>query len=119
MTVLAPHTAATFGQRAGYGWRIVQRAIGVLRSRIRPATRRTAVVVPLNAMFDSALLPQFDRERAELEAFDLYLYDVMNDPRLRGQIVFEYGTLLRTIDKWVGLRVLDIGTGRSTLPRWM
>ena len=43
----------------------------------------------------------------------------MNAPRLRGQIVFEYGTLLRAIDSWAGLRVLDIGTGRSTFPRWM
>jgi SAM-dependent methyltransferase len=119
MIAPAPSMAATLAQRAGYGWRVVQRATGVLRSRIRPVSRRTATAVPFNAMFDSALLPQFDCERAELEAFDLYLYDVMNSPRLRGQVVFEYGTLLRAIDAWVGVRVLDIGTGRSTLPRWM
>ena len=54
-----------------------------------------------------------------LERFDLYLFDVMNAPRLRGQIVFEYGTLLRAIDSWEHLSVLDVGTGRSTFPRWM
>jgi SAM-dependent methyltransferase len=43
----------------------------------------------------------------------------MNSPRLHGQIVFEYGTLLRAIERWRGLRVLDIGTGRSTFPNWM
>ncbi len=43
----------------------------------------------------------------------------MTSPRLRGQIVFEYGTLLRAIDRWTGLRVLDVGTGRSTFPAWM
>jgi SAM-dependent methyltransferase len=58
-------------------------------------------------------------ERHTLEQFDLYLYDVMTAPHLKGQIVFEYGTLLRAIPSWRGLRVLDVGTGRSTFPRWM
>ena len=40
----------------------------------------------------------------------------MNSPRLEGQIVFEYGTLLRALERWSGLRVLDVGTGRSTFP---
>ena len=34
-------------------------------------------------------------------------------------MVFEYGTLLDGIGDWSGLRVLDVGTGRSTLPQWM
>jgi hypothetical protein len=70
-------------------------------------------------MFSSAMVPALEQERSALERFDLYLYDVMNSPRLDGQIVFEYGTLLRAIGRWPGLRVLDVGTGRSTLPRWM
>ncbi len=70
-------------------------------------------------MFNSALPEALGHERSVLERFDLYLYDVMNSPRLEGQIVFEYGTLLHQIDGWSGLRVLDVGTGRSTLPRWM
>jgi ubiquinone/menaquinone biosynthesis C-methylase UbiE len=70
-------------------------------------------------MFNSILAENLGYERATLERFDLYLYDVMNSPRLDGQIVFEYGTLLHQIDEWSGLRVLDVGTGRSTFPRWM
>ena len=79
-----------------------------------------APAVPFNAMFSHArCLPALQAERSPLERFDLYLFDVMNAPRLRGQIVFEYGTLLRAIDRWKGLSVLDVGTGRSTFPRWM
>jgi SAM-dependent methyltransferase len=70
-------------------------------------------------MFDGARPDALGPERSVLERFDLYLFDVMNSPRLEGIIVFEYGTLLRAIDRWSGLRVLDVGTGRSTLPRWM
>lgn len=54
-----------------------------------------------------------------LEAFDLYLNMTLQDPRLEGQIVFEYGELLAAVPDWRGLRVLDVGSGRSTLPRWM
>ena len=70
-------------------------------------------------MFNACLLPMLEPERSQLERFDLYLYDVMNSPRLHGEKVFEYGTLLRAIDRWTGLRVLDIGTGRTTFPNWM
>jgi SAM-dependent methyltransferase len=70
-------------------------------------------------MFDTTRLETFENERKALAGFDLHLFDVMNSARLRGQIVFEYGTLLRAMDRWQGRRVLDIGTGRSTLPRWM
>ena len=70
-------------------------------------------------MFGKALVPELRPEQLTLARFDLYLYDVMKSERLEGQIVFEYGTLLRSIGSWAGLRVLDVGTGRSTLPAWM
>lgn len=64
-------------------------------------------------------LPLLAREKAVLETLDLYLYRTLNSTYLRGQIVFEYGTLLNCIKDWAGLRVLDVGAGRSSLPRWM
>ena len=70
-------------------------------------------------MFSPRSCRRSKAERAALEQFDLYLFDVMNAPRLRGQIVFEDGTLLRAIGLWKALRVVDVGTGRSTLPGWM
>ena len=111
--------AAMLRQRAAYGWRVMHRLSGVLRARLRPLATTTRTPVAFNAMYDAAAPAALDRERRELERFDLYLFDAMNTPRLRGQIVFEYGTLLRAVPSWAGLRVLDIGTGRSTLPRWM
>src|SRR6185436_4874619 len=72
-----------------------------------------------NAMFARNLLPTFEPYRHDLETFDMYLFDIMNSARLRGEKVFEYGTLLAGIAGWNGLRVLDVGTGRSTLPQWM
>jgi SAM-dependent methyltransferase len=118
MMVAKPTTKS----RLSYGWRVMGQASGVLLARLRslpalaPSARRTQ---PSNVMFNAALLPMLEPERFELERFDLYLYDVMNSPRLRGEKVFEYGTLLRAIDRWAGLRVLDIGTGRTTFPYWM
>ena len=96
-------------------------ALGVVKARLRDAvaTRESAPVVPFNVMFNSDLLPPLERQRRSLETFDLYLFDIMNAPRLQGEKVFEYGTLLRGIPDWRGLRVLDVGTGRSTLPQWM
>jgi SAM-dependent methyltransferase len=106
--------------RLGYGWRTLRRAAGVLAARAQPGSfSRKSTALPANVMFNSALPEALGYERSRLERFDLYLYDVMNSPRLEGQIVFEYGTLLRQIDAWSGLRVLDVGTGRSTLPSWM
>ena len=116
MTMASPTTR----ERLNYGWRVLCQATGVLSARVRPAlAARSAEARPANVMFSAALPPALASERAALERFDLYLYDVMNSPRLQGQIVFEYGTLLRAIDRWVGLRVLDVGTGRSTFPAWM
>lgn len=112
----------TTKERVSYGRRVMGQAAGVLLARLR--SRSTPApgagpTQPANVMFNAALPPMLEPERAELERFDLYLYDVMHSPRLRGQIVFEYGTLLRAIDRWSRLRVLDIGTGRSTFPNWM
>jgi len=100
----------------------MRRAAGLMFARLRdaPATRNGhRAAIPFNGMFDTRVLPILEPERAALERFDLYLFDVMTSSRLRGQIVFEYGTLLRAIDRWAGLRVLDVGTGRSTFPAWM
>lgn len=72
-----------------------------------------------NSLFAQKVLPRLKREKAELEMFDLHLYRTLNAPYLRGQIVFEYGTLLNHIADWKGLKVLDVGSGRSSLPRWM
>ena len=111
---------ATLSARASYGLTVIGRASGVLSARLR--TRMLAPggsPVPFNGMFDTGILAALEPERSALERFDLYLFDVMNAARLRGQIVFEYGTLLRAIASWDKLRVLDVGTGRSTLPRWM
>jgi SAM-dependent methyltransferase len=112
----------TAKERVSYGWRVMCQACGVLRARVRPvppAATPADRAQPANVMFSSALPPALEPERLALERFDLYLYDVMNSPRLLGQIVFEYGTLLRAMDRWLNLRVLDVGTGRSTFPRWM
>ena len=118
MTITKP----TARERASYGWRVLGQACGVLLARLRPWSQsptRGDRTQPANVMFSSTLLPALASERSALERFDLYLYDVMNSARLAGQIVFEYGTLLRAIDRWSDLRVLDVGTGRSTFPGWM
>src|SRR5262245_29044740 len=101
----------TMQARAQYGLRVMERAIGVLGARARgySASSVPPASVPFNAMFHQALVGALQPERHTLEQFDLYLYDVMTSPRLKGQIVFEYGTLLRAIPSWTGLRVLDIG----------
>ena len=85
--------------RATYGFKVLGRASGVLMARLHPRAADTSrATLPFNGMFDTAVLPALEGERAALEQFDLYLFDVMNAPRLRGQIVFEYGTLLRSTD---------------------
>jgi SAM-dependent methyltransferase len=111
----------TFRERAAYGWRVMRRATGVMAARLgeAPPLNGGRPAVPYNAMFDTRVVSALEPERTTLERFDLYLFDVMTSPRLRGQIVFEYGTLLRAVDRWTGLRVLDVGTGRSTFPTWM
>jgi SAM-dependent methyltransferase len=113
-------STSTLAARVSYGWRVLGRASGVLRARLRAGAESSEhPAVPFNDMFSTELLPALEAGRSTLERFDLYLFDVMNAPRLRGQIVFEYGTLLRAFESWAHLGVLDIGTGRSTFPRWM
>jgi len=90
------------------------------RLHARMASRPPAAGSPeLNGMFTRRSLARLDGEKRRLETFDLGLFSALNDPRLAGQIVFEYGTLSSFVPSWRGLRVLDIGTGRSTLPCWM
>src|SRR5687768_4293330 len=72
-----------------------------------------------NTVFRRSRLPQLSAAVDTLRGFDVSLNVVLTAPRLAGQIEFEYGTLVDWIPSWAGLRVLDIGTGRSTLPRWM
>jgi len=118
MTMANPTTK----ERVSYGWRVMGHASGVLLARLRALAAPVSSAERLpsaNVMFHAALLPMLEPERSELERFDLYLYDVMNSRRLCGEKVFEYGVLLRAIDRWTGLRVLDIGTGRTTFPKWM
>lgn len=98
----------------------MRRAAGVVSARVRGAGRsHERPAVAANVMFRKRLVVALEPEQASLAQFDLYLYDVMTSPRLEGQIVFEYGTLLRSTARWRGIRVLDVGTGRSTLPAWM
>ena len=115
------NAAPSVSARGRYGWRVLRGAAGVLSARLRslPGAANRSTAHSANRMFDAAIPAALERERSRLERFDLYLHDVMNAPRLEGQIVFEYGTLLRAIESWAGLRVLDVGTGRSTFPRWM
>ena len=90
------------------------------RFRAETVSRPPGATSPeLNGMFTRRLLARLDGEKRRLETFDLGLFSALNDPRLLGQIVFEYGTLSGSVPAWRGLRVLDIGTGRSTLPCWM
>jgi len=112
---------ATFQQRLAYGRRVIELALGVIRTRMARglAVRSVAPEPRCNAMFDRRLLEDLEPHRRALAMFDLYLFDIMNSSRLQGEKVFEYGTLLEGIRDWNGLRVLDIGTGRSTLPQWM
>lgn len=72
-----------------------------------------------NSLHSQLNLGRFAREKALLESFDYYLYNTLNTPYLCGQIVFEYGVLVNYVRDWKGLRVLDVGAGRSSLPRWM
>jgi len=70
-------------------------------------------------MFRRDCLYLLERERRTLAAFDRHLARRLHEKRLIGQMLFEYGTLLNAHPCWTGLTVLDIGTGSSTLPRWM
>jgi hypothetical protein len=108
-------------QRLRYGATIARALAGVGWARVRRTTSRvpSRPAAGWTRVFDRSTLAALAREKIEMEAFDLYLYGALNDSRLCGQIVFEYGTLANWRRDWRGLRVLDVGTGRSTLPCWM
>ena len=108
--------------RLRYGVAVAERTAGWAGARVRNqlgGVPRRQALASWNQMFDRALIPALQHERRTLEAFDVALWTTLNDTRLLGQIVFEYGSLLNAVSDWAGLRVLDIGTGRSTLPQWM
>lgn len=108
--------------RLRYGRALLTRAAAVGVVRLDMALRGLPDRQPLeswNRLFDRRLATRLRREWRQLNGFDIALWSVVNDSRLYGQIVFEYGTLLNAIDDWRDLRVLDLGTGRSTLPHWM
>jgi SAM-dependent methyltransferase len=113
-------------RRAGARWRsrriVLQRAAAFVGARVRNRFARVHPAVRLrsyNGLFDREAVGSLATERRRLEVFDVSLWSALNDARLFGQIVFEYGTLINAVDDWRGLRVLDVGTGRSTLPHWM
>jgi SAM-dependent methyltransferase len=89
-----------------------------LRAMVAPLPRGEALPA-WNAMFRPSAVSLLLSEKRRLEAFDIGLFAALNDPRLMGQIAFEYGTLVNWVPSWQGMRVLDIGTGKSTLPCWM
>ncbi len=72
-----------------------------------------------NRMFYRGCARDLAHEKADLETFDMWMLQRLNDPRLHGQIVFEYGILLNAVTEWNGLNILDIGSGVSSLPNWM
>jgi len=111
-----------WADRVRYGRAVLTRAGAVAVVRLRNAAGGLPERQPLeswNRLFDRQLPTRLLREWRQLDGFDIAMWSAMNDSRLHGQIVFEYGTLLNAIDNWRGLRILDVGTGRSTLPQWM
>lgn len=70
-------------------------------------------------MFSRSSVSLLGAEKRALESFDPTMYVTMNEPRLAGQLVFEYGVLANFVESWRGLKVLDIGSGRSRMPHWM
>lgn len=101
---------------------VLSSAAGFARERCRKfwgGTPRSSRLPSWNGLFRKDRLVYLKHEKQELETFDLYLYGTLNNPRLLGQIVFEYGTLLNAFDRWENAKILDVGTGRSTLPDWM
>jgi SAM-dependent methyltransferase len=100
----------------------VRQLAGLYATRLRYAVagRPERRALPAwNSLHAQANLPFLAWEKAELESFDLNLFTTLNVPYLRGQIVFEYGVLLNQVRDWRGRSVLDIGSGRSSLPRWL
>jgi len=101
------------------GRRLAADLARVAAARLSPVAPPSQPQPSWNRLFDRRLIPGLRSRTRALEAFDVYLNQVLGSPRLEGQIVFEYGMLLDAVDDWSGRDVLDIGTGRSTLPRFL
>ena len=107
--------------RTRYGARLASLAARTLRARITSSSGHSGGrhASSWNSLFRQSRLREVEGPISELRGFDLSLHSTLTDPRLKGQIQFEYGLLVDFVQSWEGLRVLDVGTGRSTMPRWM
>lgn len=126
---LPTRTYTSAARAARHGYRVLRRAPSDARTFANLARRRAQLRSGLaparndldsyNRLFYRACVRSLAREKLVLETFDSWHFRRLNDPRLLGQIVFEYGTLANWAPAWEGLRVLDIGTGASRFPHWM
>jgi SAM-dependent methyltransferase len=112
--------ATEISARLRYGTRLTRLAASVARARMVSdggTGRRRAHA--WNTLFHRSNLTVLAPAARAAGSFNVSLHATVFDPRVAGQLVFEYGTLIDWITSWRGLDVLDVGTGRSTLPRWM
>jgi SAM-dependent methyltransferase len=113
-------TAARVVSRVRYGTRLTRLAASVARARLTlrgGAGRRQAAA--WNTLFRRSQVETLSSAAGIAGSFNVSLHSTVFDPRVAGQLVFEYGTLVDWMPSWNGVRVLDVGTGRSTLPKWM
>ena len=106
--------------RLRYGVRLTRLAASVARARLshgESAGGRCGVA--WNTLFRRSATELLTPAAAAVGSFNASLHATVFDQRVAGQLVFEYGTLVDWMPSWHGLRVLDVGTGRSTLPKWM
>lgn len=106
--------------RVRYGARLARLAAAVTRARM---TRDSGVgarqAAAWNTLFRRSEVSVLASAAHVVGSFNASLNATVFDPRVAGQLVFEYGTLVDWMTSWNGTRVLDVGTGRSTLPKWM
>jgi ubiquinone/menaquinone biosynthesis C-methylase UbiE len=111
---------AALPARVRYGVRLTRLAASVARARMsRGDGAGVRCGVPWNTLFRRSATRVLTPAAGAVGSFNVSLNATVFDPRVQGQLVFEYGTLVDWMTSWQGLRVLDVGTGRSTLPRWM
>ena len=102
--------------------RVLADAVAVLMRRLLNRLGRTGRRAPLpswNTMFRRELVHHLQKEKREIESFDMFLFTRLNSPRLEGQLVFEYGMLANYVKSWKRMAVLDVGAGGSSFPDWM
>jgi SAM-dependent methyltransferase len=113
-------TSAGLTSRVRYGTRLSRLAVSVARARLASdeglGARRAAA---WNALFRRSQTAALAAAARAAGSFNVSLHATVFDPRGAGQLIFEYGTLVDWMPSWQGVRVLDVGTGRSTLPKWM